>query len=140
MKGQDDPGIGMLYIVFFILLVGVGGYWILHSNTWVDYNLLYGPPKNIDGKITRIESSCEDTKKTIVMLDNGKSQSYVYMGFRMDVLVGDSLTVTAYNVSGRGVLFDLNRAGCEPEGAHFYAIKAYNPRTAVTLEGRPWQK
>ncbi|MFH0817852.1 MAG: hypothetical protein V1909_04425 [Candidatus Micrarchaeota archaeon] len=141
MKGQEaGPGLGMIYLTFFILLVGVGGYWILRSNTFIDYNMLYGPPKSIDGKITRVEQGCENPKKTLVMLDNGKSQFYVYMGFRFDVAVGDSLTATAYNVTGRGLLFDLTRAECEPVGAHFYAIKAYNSRTTVTMEGRPWQK
>ena len=141
MKGQEaGPGVGIIYITFFILLVGIGGYWILHSNTWVDYNILYGPPKIIEGRVTRIESSCDDPKKTLVMLDTGRSQAYLYMGFRFMVSVGDGLTITAYNVSGRGLLYDITRAGCEPGGAHYYAIKAYNSRTGTTLEGRPWQK
>jgi hypothetical protein len=139
MKAQSDPGIGGIYIVSFILLVGVGGYWILHSNTWFDHSVLYGPEIYVNGKVTRIDY-CQDTKKTLVMLETDKSQAYVYMNFKFDVLPDDSLTVKAYNVTGRGILFDLTRFTCEPEGSHYLATRAYNSRTGLTMEGRPWNK
>ncbi len=142
MKGQEvGPGLGMIYITFFILLIGVGGYWILHSSTWIDYNLLYGPSKTFNGKVVRIESYCDDPKKTIFMLDTStSSQAYIYMASRLDIMVGDSVTVTAYNVTGKGLIFDLMRSKCEPSGAHYYATKVYSSRTAIALEGKPWQK
>jgi hypothetical protein len=135
MKGQDSPGIGIMYLVFFILLLGVGGYWILHSNTWVDFNVLYGPPSSFSGKVTRIDS-CENPKKTLVMLDTGKSQAYVYMGFAFEVVEGDYLTLTAYNVTGRGLFFDILRSQCEPVGFHYYASKAYSSRTGFQFDSK----
>ncbi len=128
MKGQDSPGLGMLYITFFILLVGVGGYWILHSDTWFDYNVLYGHPSAISGKVVRIDP-CEDPKKTIVLINTSKAQAYVYMSFQFDVAKGDYLSVIAYNVTGRGIPFDLTRSKCEPDGFHYYASKVINTRT-----------
>lgn len=138
MRGQ--PTLGMIYLTFFILLIAVGGYWILHSNTWFDYNILYGPATRITGTISRIDDACGDQNKTLLMLNTGSSQAYVYMGFKPDILPGDQVTVTVYNVTGRGILFDLMRAGCEPAGFHYYAIKLYSSRLFFETEGQPWKR
>lgn len=137
MKGQDSPGLGIIYIVFFILLLGVGGYWILHSNTWIDFNIMYGSPSQFSGKVVRIEP-CSEPKKTLLMLDTGKTQAYVYIPIQLEVAEGDSLTLTAYNVSGRGILYEAVRSKCEPEGFHFFASRIYNSRTGFQLDMKPW--
>ncbi|MFH1447574.1 MAG: hypothetical protein ABIG39_01815 [Candidatus Micrarchaeota archaeon] len=140
MKGQDNVGLGYIYLTFFILLVGLGGYWILHSNTWIDYDFLYGPTSSIKGKVLRIEKDCNYPKKSILMIEDGKSQAYVYLSFKFDAVVGDEVGVTAYNVTGRGLIHNLLRSECEPDGFHYYATKATNHRTARTVTGKPWQK
>ncbi len=140
MKGQDNLGLGMIYLTFFILLVGLGGYWIMHSNTWVDYNILYGPPSKIKGKLARVEKICEDQTKSMIMINTGESQAYVFLSFEFDAIIGDEVGVNAYNVSGRGLIYSLVKASCEPDGFHYYATSATNHRTARTVEGKPWQK
>jgi hypothetical protein len=140
MRGEYGLEIGTIYAVFFILLLGFGGYWIIRSNTWMDYNVLYGPPETFTGKVTRIETYCDDPMKTIVMVDRGDSQAYVYMPFRFTVMTGDRVSITAYPVKGRGLIFDAMRSPCEPEGFHHYSVKAYNARIATQVEAKPWQK
>jgi hypothetical protein len=138
MKGQSEPGIGLIYIAFFILMLVVGGYWILHTNSWLDYNILYGQTVSLQGKVMRIERGCTDQKKTLVMLENQNSQSYIYIPLKFEVFPGDQLTLTAYNVSGRGLFFDILKSKCEPDGLHYYATKVRSERTGLTLEARPW--
>lgn len=136
MRRGQELEVGTMYLVFFILLVTVGGYWIVRSNTWVEYDMLYGKPSQLTGRITRVDP-CEDPKRMVVMMESGKTQAYTYLGFRTDATVGDEVTVTAYNVSGKGLLFDIFRSKCEPSGFHYYATRLYNPRTGFDMKALP---
>lgn len=140
MRGQESIGLGLIYLAFFVLVVGLGGYWILHSNTWIDYNFLYGPTSSFKGRVLRIDMDCDDQDKKLLMLDTGNSQAYVYVGFKFDAVIGDEVGIIAYNVTGRGLIYDIVRSKCEPDGFHYYAIRATNHRTLRTVEGKPWQK
>jgi hypothetical protein len=127
MKGEYGPELGILYLTFIILFMGAGGYWIIHSSTFLEFNFMYGPATDFSGKIVNI-MPCNDSKRGLYTLDTGHSMAVVYAGFNLDLQEGDELSITAYNVSKKGILYEWMLAKCEPKGEHYYAIRGYSER------------